>query len=52
MRSELELVLKAIEVAEEMGWPSKDDRVKVNVLRKQLEKSLADLRSQGWQGGR
>ena len=51
-RSELELLVNAIEIAGQTCWPSGDDRVRVNVLREQLEKAIANLRAQGWQGGR
>jgi hypothetical protein len=51
-RTELELLVNAVEIAGQTGWPSGDDRVRVQVLRKQLEKAIADLRAQGWQGGR
>ena len=51
-RTELALLVKAIEVAGLTDWPQGDDRVRVQVLRKQLEKAIADLRAQGWQGGR
>ena len=48
----LELMVQAIEHAEQTGWPLSDDRVRVSVLRQQLEKAIAGLRAQGWQGGR
>ena len=51
-RTELELLVNAIEIAGQTCWPAGDDRVRVNVLREQLEKAIADLRAQGWQGGR
>ena len=51
-RSELELLVNAIEVAGQTCWPTGDDRVRVNVLRSQLEKAIAELRAQGWQGER
>ena len=51
-RSELELLVSAIEIAGQTCWPTGDDRLRVRVLRKQLEKAIADLRAQGWQGGR
>lgn len=51
-RSELELLVSAVEFAGQKGWPVGDDRLRVQVLRKQLEKAIADLRAQGWQGGR
>ena len=51
-RTELELLVNAIEIAGQTCWPTGDDRVRVNVLRQQLEKAITDLRSQGWQGGR
>ena len=51
-RIELELLVNAVEIAGQSGWPSGDDRVRVQVLRQQLEKAIADLRRQGWQGGR
>lgn len=51
-RTELELLFNAIELAGQTGWPAGDDRVRVQVLRKQLEKAISDLRAQGWQGGR
>ena len=51
-RTELELLVKAIEVARQLGWPQGDDVIRVNVLGQQIEKAIADLRSQGWQGGR
>lgn len=51
-RTELELLISATEIAGQTGWPHGDDRVRVSVLRKQLEKAIADLRAQGWQGGR
>ena len=51
-RTELELLVNAVELAGQTGWPAGDDRVRVQLLRKQLEKAIADLRAQGWQGGR
>lgn len=51
-RTELELLVKAIEVAGQTGWPQGDDKVRVGVLKQQLEKAITDLRAQGWQGGR
>lgn len=51
-RTELELLVKAIEVARQLGWPQGDDVIRVNVLGQQLEKAFADLRARGWQGGR
>jgi hypothetical protein len=51
-RTELELLVNAIEIAGQTCWPTGDDRVRVNVLRSLLEKAIADLRAQGWQGGR
>jgi hypothetical protein len=51
-RTELELLVNAVEIAGLTGWPTGDDRVRVNVLREQLEKAIADLRAEGWQGGR
>lgn len=51
-RTELELMVNAIEIAGLTGWPTGDDRVRVGVLRNQLEKAIANLRSQGWRGGR
>ena len=49
-RAELELLVKATEIAGLTGWPTNDDRIRVQVLRQQLEKAIADLRAQGWQG--
>lgn len=46
-RTELELLINAVEIAGQTGWPSGDDRLRVQVLRKQLEKATADLRAQG-----
>ena len=51
-RAELELLVKATEIAGLTGWPTSDDRIRVQVLRQQLEKAIAALRAQGWQGGR
>lgn len=51
-RTELELLVNAIEIAGQTCWPTGDDRVRVNVLRSQLEKAIAELRARGWQGGR
>ncbi len=51
-RTELELLIMAIDVAAPSGWPQGDDKVRVSVLKQQLEKAIADLRAQGWQGGR
>lgn len=51
-RTELELMVNAIEIAGQTSWPTGDDRVRVHVLRSQLEKAIADLKSQGWQGKR
>ena len=51
-RTELELLVNAVEIAGLTGWPTGDDRVRVSVLRQQLEKAIADLRAEGWQGGR
>ena len=50
-RTELELLVNAVEIAGLTGWPTGDDRVRVSVLRNQLEKAIAALQSQGWQGG-
>ncbi len=49
-RAELELLVKATEIAGLTGWPTGDDRIRV--LRQQLEKAIAHLRAQGWQVGR
>ena len=49
-RTELELLVKAIEIAGQTCWPTGDDRVRVHVLRRQLEKAIADHRMEGWQG--
>jgi hypothetical protein len=51
-RTEIELLIKSVEVAGLSGWPSSDDRVRVQVLRQQLEKKIGELRAEGWQGGR
>lgn len=51
-RAELELLVKATEIAGLAGWPTGDDRNRVQVLKQQLEKAIADLRAQGRQGGR
>ena len=51
-RTELELLVNAIEIAGQTCWPTGDDRIRVNVLRQQLEKAAADVRAQGWQGER
>jgi hypothetical protein len=51
-RAELELLVKAIDVPGETSWPTGDDRIRVRVLKQQLEKAIVTLRSQGWQGGR
>lgn len=51
-RYELELLVKSVEVAGQSGWPPGDDRVRVHVLRQQLEKKIEELRAQNWQGGR
>jgi hypothetical protein len=51
-RSELELLVSAVEIAGQSGWPPGDDRLRVQVLRQQLEQKIAELRGQGWQGGR
>ena len=51
-RTELELLVKSVEIAGQSGWPPSDDRVRVQVLRQQLEKAIAAVRAQGWQGGR
>lgn len=51
-RTELELLVKATEVAGQAGWPQGDDKVRVSVLKQQLEKAIGDLRAQSWQGGR
>ena len=52
MRSELEVLIEAIEVACLTGWPSKDKDFKIGFVKQQLERKLAELKSQGWQGGR
>jgi hypothetical protein len=39
-RSELELLVKAVEIAGQSGWPTGDDMVRVNVLRQQLERPV------------
>ena len=39
-RAELELLVKAIEIAGLTGWPTGDDRIRVQVLRQQLEKAI------------
>ena len=49
-RAELELLVKAIETAWLTGWPTGDDVIKVQVFRQQLEKAIANLLAQGWQG--
>lgn len=49
-RTELELLVSAVEIAGLTGWPTGDDRVRVSVLRQQLEKAILEVRSQGWQG--
>lgn len=49
-RTELELLVKAIETAAQSGWPTGDDTVRVSVLKEQLEKAITDLRKEGWQG--
>jgi hypothetical protein len=49
-RTELEFLVNAIEIAGLTGWPTGDDRVGVNALRSQIEKAIAELRTQGWQG--
>lgn len=49
-RTELELLVKAIEVANRTGWPTGDDRVRVNALKQQIEGAIAELRKDGWQG--
>ena len=51
-RAELELLVKATEIAGLTGWPTGDDRIRVQVMRQQLEKAIANLRAEGWQGGR
>ena len=51
-RTELELLVNAIEIAGQTCWPTGDDRIRVNVLRQQLEKAAADVRAQGWQDER
>ena len=51
-RTELELLVNAIEIAGQTCWPTGDDLVRVSVLRNQLEKAIADLQAKGWQGGR
>ena len=51
-RSELELLVNAVEIAGLSGWPPGDDRLRVQVLRQHLEKKIAEMRSEGWQGGR
>ena len=51
-RTELELLVNAVEIAGLTGWPTGDDRVRVSVLRQKLEKAIADLRAEGWQAGR
>ena len=53
MRSELEVLIEVIDAAQAKGWPSsKDKSFKVDFVKQQLEKKLAELKSQGWQGGR
>ncbi len=51
-RTELELLVKAAEIAGQTGWPQGDDKVRVSVLKQQLEKAIATLRAEGWRGGR
>jgi hypothetical protein len=51
-RTELELLVHAVEIAGQSGWPPGDDRLRVQVLRQQLEKAITDLHGKGWQGGR
>ncbi|MDP1700100.1 MAG: hypothetical protein Q8L53_03945 [Aestuariivirga sp.] len=50
--TEIELLVNAAELAGQTGWPAGDDRVRVQVLRKQFEKAIVDLRAEGWQGRR
>jgi hypothetical protein len=47
-RTELELLVNAVEIAGQTGWPTGDDRIRVQVLRQQPEKAIAELRAQGW----
>jgi hypothetical protein len=52
-RTELELLVKAIDIAALAGWPpGEGDKVRVSVLKQQIEKKITELRSQGWQGRR
>ena len=51
-RTELQLLIKAIEAEGPIGWSTGDDKLRVNVLKQKLEKAIADLRAQGWHGGR
>jgi hypothetical protein len=50
-RTELELLVKAVEIAGQSGWPPGDVMLRVQVLRQQLEKAIGDLCVQGWRGG-
>ena len=51
-RSELELLVNAVEIALQSGWPPGNDRLRVQVLRQQLEMKIGEMRAEGWQGGR
>ena len=51
-RTELELLVKSVEVAGKSGWPTGDDVVRVNVLRDKLDGNIAKLRADTWQGFR
>ena len=49
-RTELELLVKSVEVAGMSGWPAGDDGIRVQVLRDKLEKNIATLKADTWGG--
>lgn len=50
-RTELEHLLKAIEIAGRSGWPEdRGEEVRVNSLKRQIEASIATLNKDRWQG--
>lgn len=52
-RTELEHLLKAIEKAQQSGWPTDSgEKVRVNSLKREIEKAIAELKKDMWQGNR
>lgn len=49
--TELMLLKQALEAAENAGWPAdKDDKFRASMLKKHIEKGIATLQKDRWQG--